>query len=129
MGINRLKETIIKEANDSIKKYLKESLGTVLGQDALIQFSEVGFNRIVERLRLLFYPKISATTKSDLFRDIAENSLGYNNILYLATVLAELDALESANLKEQSEAKGIQIVVTSKESLHQKLIHLLESVI
>lgn len=89
-----LKDETIKNVNSAIKKYLKESLGTVLGQDSLIQFSEVSFDRIVERLRLLFYPKISDATKAELFRDISENSLGYNNILYLATVLAELDGLE-----------------------------------
>jgi len=91
-----LKEDAIKKANDGIRKYLRDSLGAVMGQDALIQFSEISFDRIVERLRLLFYPKIAAqgaTHKRDLFRELKENSLGYNNLLYLATVLAELEGV------------------------------------
>lgn len=103
------KNESIEKANEQIKKGLKESLGAFLGQDALIQFSETRFDRIVEKLRLLFYPKINDKTDRELFREISENSLGYNNILYLATVLAELervkeDTLHKVLLIEEPEA-------------------------
>lgn len=131
---------IIDKANAQIQKYLKQSLGTFLGQDVAIQFSETSFDRIVEKLRILFYPKIKNGTAKDLFREISENSLGYNNILYLATVLAELDRAKNClhkillieepeahlhpqlqiklmqYLRSEVEANDIQIIVTSHSS-------------
>jgi putative ATP-dependent endonuclease of OLD family len=135
-----IKTDVIKLANEQIKGYLKKSLGSVLGQDVNIQFSETSFDRIVEKLRLVFFPRISTTTDKDLFREISENSLGYNNILYLATVLAELVRAEDCLLKvllveepeahlhpqlqirlmqylnEQAEESNIQIIVTTHSS-------------
>jgi len=88
-------------ANKLIKDRLAEAMGNVFSQDTLIQFSEVDLNRIVENLRLLFFPNIQAGTTNDKFRNLDENSLGYNNLLYLATVLAELtiDDAEKTYLK------------------------------
>jgi putative ATP-dependent endonuclease of the OLD family len=77
-------------ANKLIKDRLSEAMGGVFGQDTLIQFSEVDLNRIVDNLRLLFFPKILAGITNDKFRNLDENSLGYNNLLYFATVMAEL---------------------------------------
>jgi predicted ATP-dependent endonuclease of OLD family len=94
-----LKEDTIHKANESIRKYLKNGIGSVLGQDALIQFSEISFDRIVERLRLLFYPRLPKAGQErprEFFRELGENSLGYNNLLYLATVLAELEGLRQS---------------------------------
>jgi len=80
----------IANANNLIKQRLQDAIGDVFGQDTQIQFSEVGFNRIVESLRLFFFPEVGGPSKSQGYRSLEENSLGYNNLLYLATVLAEL---------------------------------------
>lgn len=81
----------IKKANTLIRDRLKDALGSVFGQNTLIQYSQTNFMRIVERLRLLFYPDLSVDASAKLFRSLDQNSMGYNNLLYLATVLAELD--------------------------------------
>lgn len=111
-----LEDPTILGVNNAIKKYLKESLGSVMGQDAILQFAEVSFDRIVEKLRLLFYPRIEKGTKAENFRDITENSLGYNNILYLATVLAELDGLENEKTQQK-----ILLIEEPEAHLHPQL--------
>ena len=83
------KDGAIAKANDLIRARLYQSFGPFFSQDTNIQFSEVDFSRIAESLRLLFFPKINGASSCD-FRTLVENSLGYNNLLYLATVLAEL---------------------------------------
>ena len=80
----------IQKANNLIQERLKEVLGTVFGQDTQIQYSEINFNRIVENLRLLFFPDVKTGASSEMFRSLEQNSLGYNNLIYFATVLAEL---------------------------------------
>ncbi|RZO10671.1 DUF2813 domain-containing protein [Pseudomonas moorei] len=79
----------IKAANQRIGESLKAALGMHLSQSTLIQFSEVSFSRIVEGLRLLYFPSL-ADAQSSQFRSLEENSLGYNNLLYIASILAEL---------------------------------------
>jgi putative ATP-dependent endonuclease of the OLD family len=92
-----LRDDSIKSANKSIQDNLIKSVGQIFGQDASIQFSEINFDRIVERLKLLFYPLLpsnGAVRDLNMFRELEENSLGFNNILYLATILAELEGLD-----------------------------------
>ncbi|MEW6755304.1 MAG: ATP-dependent endonuclease, partial [Candidatus Latescibacterota bacterium] len=80
----------IAQANRVIRERLREAVGEAFGQDTQVQFSEVSFNRIVESLRLLFFPDLAADKSPEAFRSLHDDSLGYSNLLYLATVLAEL---------------------------------------
>jgi len=82
-------EFAIQLANERIGKSLISALGQQLSQSTVIQFSEVNFSKIVEGLRLLFFPDLSQAEAAQ-FRSLEENSLGYNNLLYIASILAEL---------------------------------------
>lgn len=89
-GIASDKEHSIFKANKLIGERLVDAIGEVFGQDTHIKFTEANFSRIVENLRLFFFPETHSKVDKEVFRSLEENSLGYNNLLYIATVLAEL---------------------------------------
>ena len=53
--------------------------------------------RIIENIKLVFFPH---TNETDLgkFRELATNSLGYNNLLYIATVFSELELIKGSDV-------------------------------
>jgi putative ATP-dependent endonuclease of OLD family len=108
--------TIINQANELIRTSLQNAIGDIFGQDTTIQFSETNFNKIVESLRLLFFPQIGITISRDLFRSLEENSLGYNNLLYLATILAEF-----TNKTTSTEYLKILLIEEPEAHLHPQL--------
>ncbi|UQZ33637.1 chromosome segregation protein SMC [Paenibacillus sp. PK3_47] len=87
----------IEKAKININNKLEETLGQRLGQSINLQFADTSFNKIVESIKMVFFPGIKQND-SDKFRDIAVNSLGYNNFLYIATVFAELELLKDNNM-------------------------------
>lgn len=82
-------ELSIKRANELIGEQLEKAIGHYFGQSTRIQFAESDFTKIVESLTLLFFPDMNPKDGS-LFRSLSQNSLGYNNLLYIASILAEL---------------------------------------
>ncbi len=112
----REKTGAISQANELIRERLNEALGRVFAQDTSIRFSETNFNRIVESLRLLFFPRIESVPKQELFRNLEENSLGYNNLIYIATVLAEL-----TTPSEEAEYLRVLLIEEPEAHLHPQL--------
>lgn len=86
----------LSQAKKDINKAMKESMGSVFGQSVNLQFSEVSFSSILQNIKLVFFPHIGEIDEKK-FRDIAINSLGYNNLLYIATVFAELEVVNKNN--------------------------------
>ncbi|TGE33360.1 AAA family ATPase [Desulfosporosinus sp. Sb-LF] len=82
----------IEKAKNDINIGIKDSMGTVFGQSINLQFSETSFMSILQSIKMVFFPNIGEHDISK-FRDIAINSLGYNNLLYIATVFAEIEAV------------------------------------
>lgn len=87
----------ITSVKSAINKKVLEALGKQLGQSINLQFTETSFNKIVESIRMVFFPH-SGETDVEKFRDLATNSLGYNNLLYIATVFSELELIKDSDV-------------------------------
>jgi len=61
-------------------------------QDAVIRASPPQFDRIVSNLRLVLRERGFTVDQQPVLAELRSNGLGYNNLLYIATVLSELDA-------------------------------------
>ncbi|MBP7068239.1 MAG: recombination protein F [Methanosaeta sp. PtaU1.Bin112] len=90
---------LIKGAEEKIRQALKGASGPDFGQDVQIRSSEPEFERIVKNLRLVLKLRgTAAETGEPAIQELRSNGLGYNNLIYIATVLAELEASANATL-------------------------------
>lgn len=92
----------IKRVQDKIHAQSNDAIGPNLSQASLIRASAPSFERIAQNLRLVIdnHPdRAQGVPIADA--DIEElkcNGLGYNNLLYIATVMTELHAAQSATM-------------------------------
>lgn len=89
---NRFDE--ITKARKDINSAIEVSMGNVFGQSVNLQFSENSFSSILQSIKMVFFPTVGEMD-DEKFREVAINSLGYNNLLYIATVFAELEAINN----------------------------------
>lgn len=87
------KNSDIKKAKELINESMNKSLGNMFSEKINIQFEEQSYSKIVENLKVMFYPE-NTEDEDIIYRDLVENSLGYNNLIYIATILAEFEGLK-----------------------------------
>jgi putative ATP-dependent endonuclease of OLD family len=89
---------LVKRAEDAVAGVLKLASGTDLMRDAAIRPAPTDFDRIIQTLRVLLKP-LSGKDDDDLLEALDSNGLGYNNLIYIATVLAELQARKDSPVR------------------------------
>ena len=87
------KNSDIGKARKLINESMNKSLGNMFSEKINIQFEEQSYLKIVENLKVMFYPE-NTEDENIIYRDLVENSLGYNNLIYIATILAEFEGLK-----------------------------------
>lgn len=89
-------DTLITDVEEKIVGALLQASGPRFAQNAAIRATEPDFDKMVNNLRLVLRERGSVGAEG--LSELRANGLGYNNLLYIATVLAELDAAKDAAL-------------------------------
>lgn len=90
-------EELISKTQEQICDTLEKVSGPILGQTAKIKTAEPQFDKIVQSLRLVL-SRSGGQNAGVVLDELGVNGLGYNNLLFLATVVLELNARKSALL-------------------------------
>lgn len=88
------KQPLLTRVEDGISSVLRESMGPSFAQAPAIVATEPEFDKIVNSLRLAI---MEGPLRNQL-TELGANGLGFNNLLYIATVLFELSATQNAEL-------------------------------
>lgn len=98
---------------------MTKAIGHHFGQQTSIQFAESDFTKIAESLTLMFFPDLSVEGVVS-FRELSQNSLGYNNLLYIASILAELTLDDEDEYEDQPLFK-LLLIEEPEAHLHPQL--------
>ena len=86
----------IKKTKKDINESMTKAMGNSFSQSINLQFTDSSFASILRNVKMMFFPEHGEIDDSK-FREIAINSLGYNNLLYIATILSEVSAVGKEN--------------------------------
>ena len=108
---------LIESGKEKINEHLNETSIEGKEQNIDIDFLPFEFRRIVDNLRIQFpffkNDEINGNLKKQRYLQISQNGLGYNNLLYIATVLGDL-----TNKKEYVEPEAYYSLLIEEPEAH-----------
>jgi len=112
--------TLIEEGKDKVNEHLKETSMTGKEQNVEIDFLPFEFRRIVDNLRIqtpVYSEDIIENGDKQKYFELYQNGLGYNNLIYIATVLGDLK-----RQKELEKEAYVALLIEEPEAhLHPQL--------